>query len=492
MTARRVPRPKDDDAVSTVVGAVLVFSLFATAMVMYSVQTLPQWIADNEQQHMDLVKQRFDSLKGGLDAGSGSLSTTPVSTAVPLAADKVTLLQPVAATGTLGFTTGSTCCSASVTFASNPSLYLVGGQSATTPCSFTAASLPVAACPQLATTQSNIRSLSSLLIGMAASAVPGSGTANGVKVDVADSTAGTPLHVTFLLQENRNAAVAPTTLGGCIATNVQIRTTLTNAAGVATNALLACNVPSSMAAIPTSDPTVVNLLDPSTGFVAALAPLVAPLTLTFSVPVVGAPGGTLTGYYSATWTDTSGLDRTAGVGLAQAFSVSQSGGALQYVGKNQRFPMQTVSYEFGGIVRSQSDGQAMATGPNFQLSGSSSTAIGNLRWTLVRLTASSSGSPTVGGDGQGTATLTRTTTNDVLLTATAAGAPVVALTTPEAAGWKAYLTDQMQLAGITNCAATNPTTTSLAWSLTTCQVAGVTITSWIVHLTLVDAQVTVT
>ncbi|HLF16721.1 MAG TPA: hypothetical protein VI796_04735, partial [Candidatus Thermoplasmatota archaeon] len=127
MKANRAPRLRQaDEAVSSVVAAVLLFALFTTAFALWTLTTLPQWIADREERHMETVKERFDTLKAGLDAVSGTGSTAPVSAPIPLAAEKVALLQRSPATGRLAFVDG---LSATASFTS-PELFLVGGQAA--------------------------------------------------------------------------------------------------------------------------------------------------------------------------------------------------------------------------------------------------------------------------------------------------------------------------------------------------------------------------
>jgi hypothetical protein len=94
-------RLADEQAVSSVVAAVLLFALFTTAFTIWTFTTLPQWVADREQAHADKVQQSFSALQAGLDALSASDDNGPSSVAVDLGPSPIALLQPTAAQGEL-------------------------------------------------------------------------------------------------------------------------------------------------------------------------------------------------------------------------------------------------------------------------------------------------------------------------------------------------------------------------------------------------------
>lgn len=474
MKANRFALAKRDEAVSSVVSAVLIFGLFATVSVLYTINTLPEWVADNEQRHMELVKERLDLLKASLDTGSGS--TAPAIATFPLGAEKVALLQPVAASGALSYSSGQ---STAATFTA-PAIFLSGGQVTASPTCVVGAAA-TASCPSLA----SVKSLSGLVVGLATTGVTLAADSAGVQVKVTDAKAQT---VTFKV-EHVGKGIAqslgcPTTSSVTVAP--LLRTSLSVGSGTAIVKLLQCGLD---VTIPSSSPYLVDLLDSSTGVAAALGSLVTPYASVAITSLTAGAGAATGSVFAAVWTDSTGLDRTDGTGLTQtpAFSVSQpSGGALQFKASNQRYPSQTLSYEFGGIVRIQGDGQAIASGPGFNLSATAA-GVGNLRWTLVNL----AGSGSVGGSGDATAQLQRQSSSDILLTDSGGSGTAFTLTTTQGAAWSGYLKDRLKLAGVTGCDPVS-TATTVTWTLNGCKVGSTTITGWIVRLNLVDAKVTVT
>lgn len=83
---------RDDEGVSAVIGAVLIFGLISTGFLVWSINTLPVWIADNEEIRDRQAIEAFSRIKSGLDGLSTTGSPGPISVTVPLGAQEVPLL----------------------------------------------------------------------------------------------------------------------------------------------------------------------------------------------------------------------------------------------------------------------------------------------------------------------------------------------------------------------------------------------------------------
>ncbi len=430
MKANRRALARDDEAVSAVVSAVLIFALFTTVMVMYSVQTLPQWEADNEHNHQLGVVQGLGGLRTSLEGLASRHDPGPVSVAVTLGTPTVPLLQTTPARGTLAATTSGTAAGLIVS-ASFPSaaLFLNDGAAAASP------SQGVSTPP---CSGNCIVALEALLVAFT--------TTNTATATVtATASDGVNPNVVAVLSLSASAATCGT--GNEVAITV----------GPATSTLL-CTTGTALSGYR------VDLLNPLYGFASAAARLKAPFALAFTTGAQAA-GST----YTAVWQDTSGMESTKGTGVSTTFNPTHTGDRLVFSPSYFHYPNQEVSFEGGAVVTAAGGTVAGVTvAPSFTMKSVGGTNY--LRWTLVEMT----GSGSVGGTQDATASLTYVGQTDVLLAASGAS---LTLTTPNAMAWRQFFSDQILVSGAGAVAGGSGTTASL------------TLTSaWLIHLQIIQAS----
>jgi hypothetical protein len=419
----------DERAVSAVVSAVLLFGLFVTVSLVYTLQTLPQWEADNEQNHQRAVREGLSGLKASVEGLSGRNDPGPVSAVLPLGADTVPLLQRDAATGSVSFQSGGNGIAMTTRFASTPGLFSTNGVASATP----SVALTTAPCSGAC-----LQSLSVLVLGLATSGTSGTAT---VDLSFTDSAA-TPATVTATVSFT-------TTPTNCAAVGMELDFTLN---GVAKPLLCGLLTP-----FPASGSYSLDLLDASLGLSPALGRLTAPYSIAFSSGSSGALVVSPT--YAAVWTDANGIEQMRGTGLtASATPIADlTGGRLVFAPLNLHYPSQDLSYEGGGIV---SAGLSMAVDPSFAVQADTASGTGYLRWSYVNL----AGTGSVGGGGDATVKASHASTQDLLLQTT--GATTFTLGTPSAIGWCTFLRDRVVAAGGTLASGTWGSTCATAATYT--------------------------
>lgn len=439
---------RDDGGVSSVVAAVLLFALFSTAFMVYSFQSLPGWEADNEHAAHRAVAGDLQGLKAGLEALSARGDAGPVGATVPLAVPTVAVLQPDPATADLAFLDGGSGLAVTASL-SSPRLHLVDGAAAGAP------DAPIGN-----TVLADIASLDALSVALATASV-GPGDSATLQVAASDGTAAASFTLTHVGSQGATTCAQ----GG------ELRAAVTDALGTTTQTLL-CGPSSTLPSYK------VDVLTPIYGFGAALARLQAPFSLTLSTATTGSASAT--GTYMGAWLDSGGVQRLAGNGQATTFSVDQSGGRLVYAPRYTTFPSEQLAFEGGALLAVQdSTRQAVVADPSFSLEVADGVA--HLGWTLVELDGSGSAS----GPRDATVTLTHRATTDVVLSA---GGGTFTLQTPGAAAWRSFFSDRALLAGIPGQAVAGGTGSTATLTLAT----GGTVTSWVLHLRLVQASVAVT
>lgn len=442
-SAERAHKP--DEAVSSVVAAVLLFALFTTVFVLYSVQTLPEWIGENEQEHQNEVRQHIAGLKAGLDGLSARKDAGPVSSVVQLGPPTVPLLQTTPVGASLSYEPGF---AATATF-DNAALHLVDGAAA-----------GAADADVNGATLSDIQALTALQLKLQSTGVRNSNDLAWVQVTATDGT-----NTVSLRLDHAGKGYLPSV--GCDETDLRVSVVATTT----TDRLLQCGMGDSLPG------NTVDALDPDLGFAAAVAGLTPPLSITLTDG--GQGGGNGIGSYAAVWVDTEGIDQVAGAGSATTYSITQNGGRLVYAPAYQQFPQQLLSWEGGAIVAAQDDQQVVSGDPSFQLTVDGT--VGTLRWTLVQL----AGSGHSAGTGEATVQVTHLASSDVLLTATGA---TFTLTTPEASAWRSFFEDRKLLAGdLTSIEVSGSGNGAVFRLLDTGPVL-----EWRVHLRVIQATVVVT
>lgn len=445
---------QDESAVSAVVGAVLVFALFSTAMTIYAVTTLPDWKADKEQAHQDAVQQAFGGLQADLDALAVRRDVAPVTASIPLEVPQVPLLQSTPARGRLGIADGF---AASFAFPAVPSLFAGDGAAVAAP------TTPFTTPP---CTGLCVEAVQALTLGFATRNVNSQSVA--VTLTVTDSAA-TPATLVATLSH----------LG--VGTNCPVSEIRLAVNGVVQPIL--CTGKD----IGDPDPLRLDLLD-SPLFTSALSRLTTPLQFAFSTSVSGPGTLEATSGYTMVFEDASGLLRVTGTGVpAPAPVPAVDGRRLVFTPSYQSFPSQDLSFEGGAVLVDAGDrSQAMATEPTFAMTVTN--GVGSLSWTLVEL----SGDGGVGGAKDAKVTLTYRSSQDVVLLTPTACNPcsTITLTTPTAYGWGNFLALATLAAGSGPSA--TATTGTAASSLSLASGTGLPVTGgWVLHLRIVQAEVVV-
>jgi len=437
--ARRRPRTAGpDDAVSSVVSAVLVFALFASAFILWTATTLPVWIKDREATHQQEVRAELSGLQAGLDRLASVDERGPITASFPLGAPPVPLVQTAPSTGALAFEDGLAFTAAFT----DPRLHEVDG------------------------------------VGRGLPSVPASGTLGGIEIlaalqvrlttTVGDSAEAWVQAAASDGTDTITARVRHVGSGGseaCAGAALEVRVT---GAGPPTSTILHCGVGTDLT------DQVVDVLDPRVPFAGALARLDPPLDLTFTSGTAGPGGPTVSAHYAARWSDADGRLRVAGDGESDpGFTLDRAGGLVVFRPQNREFVEQAVAWEGGAVIVAQPDGMNVAVAPGFTLGKDGTT--GFLEWTFVDL----DGSGSVQGTGTAQVSVTHVATSETVLSADSA---VFTLVSPHAEAWRAFLGTQVAAAGADATVGGTGDTATLTLGSST---------DWLLRVRLVSAQATV-
>jgi hypothetical protein len=451
----RARRQARDDAVSSVVAGILVFALFTTVFTMWTVTTLPEWIADREQSHARGVQDAFATLSSGLDALSAASDKGPSAVPVKLGPEPVALLQPVAANGELGV---QDTVRAQATF-TGESLRFAGSVAVGEP--------DEDIDEGVGDVLSDVEFLQALVIRLSTDNV---GNADEAWVSVV-ATDGTSTITALITHAGKPNGAGPNE-AGCL--NSELRLEVTSdfppSGPVTSIQALLCELAEDLSGYS------LDLTSNFYPFVDAVERLETPYTLTLTDDAAGG-SASATGSYAAAYLDSSDRDQGAGSGEAVDYTLDQLGTRLAYLPAYQSYANQDVSWELGGVVVAQDDGMAVVSVPAFSLSVDG--GVGSLRWTLVELRGDGAQS----GRGQATVRVEHDQTTDLVLTADGA---LFTLTTPGAAAWRSFLANQVLLADAATDAAVGGTGNTATLSLSSTSVS-----EWTFHLRLVKATVVV-
>lgn len=446
--------PNGEPAVSSVVSAILVFALLMTVSTLWTVTTLPQWIADREEEHARGVQASFAALQSGLEALSAADDAGPSTVPVDLGPRAVPLLQPVAAAGELRVG-GATSAGATFT---GESILLVDG----TPVGDPQEPIAEGAGESIA----GIDDLQALVVLLETTGV-GTGDEAWLEV-VADDGDDT---VTARVTHSGKPTGSGPNEAGCLNSELRLEVTIDIApvaASTSTQALL-CEL---------ADDLTGYALDLSSGvypFADAVARLARPYTLSLTDDADG--GAAASGYYALAYVDSEGQESGVGGGQPTDYAMDVDGLQLVYAPAYREYGDHEVAWDLGGVALVQGDGQAMVVPPAFDLTVADGR--GTLRWTFVELEGEGSRS----GTGQATARLRHERTSEVILSATGAA---FTLGTPAAAAWRSHLAAQVLVAGATADAAVGGTGDTATLTLTATEVA-----EWRIHLRVLHATLEV-
>lgn len=447
--------PRRDDAVSSIVAAVLLFALLTTAATLWTFTTLPLWVAQREQQHGQEVQESFAAMRAGLDSLSAADDDGPSTFPVDLAASPVPFVQRAAAHGDLAVE-GSV--RAQATF-DDERLMAADGAATVAPDEDIAEGA--------GTLLSGVLSVDSLVLLLQTSGVGNDDEAFATVV--ADDGAST---VTAVLTHAGKMGGAGPNVAGCLNSELRLEVTLDidPSAPVTTTQALLCELATDLSGY------TVDLMSPLYDFGGGVGRLQTPFSLRLTDGETGG-GAQATGSYGAAYTDSGGIDRGVGSGQAIDLELDRAGNRLAYEPAYQEFEGPAIGWEMGAVLLSQAEDAGIATAPGFELRVEDGVA--SLTWTLITLDGSGSAS----GTDLASVQVAHDRTQDLVIDC--AGATFT-LTSAHAAAWRAFLEDRILLAGADGEASVGGTGTTATFT-----VGGGTIDRWTIHLRLVDATLAI-
>jgi hypothetical protein len=406
--------PREDPAVSSVVAAVLVFSLVVTASLMYTVNVLPDRIEAREANHQSEVRRALTALQTNLEALSVAGDAGPTAQRFDLAPAPVPFLQR--ATASASMEVQPNLFTASATWPGGTTVHLANGIAVGAP------GQSVPATPTVAS-HSGLASVHSLVVGIVTASVTGNAVASVTLTATSSTTT-----VTAVLRHVANGAQY-----GCTGAALGLNLTVTGRPA-ASQAIL-CGVGAGLGA--SGNPYRVDLMAPLYGVAPALSSLRAPYSMTLTST---SAGSTMTATYALVYLDADGRSRAVGPGQAYTTPLAASGAGVQYRPFPFEYPQQDLFLEGGALVAVQADGQTVVAPPGFRLEEAGGA--GFLTWTLV----SAQGSGSRSGSGPVSVSVAHASTSEVLLQVPAS--VTFTVQTPHAAAWASYFAQTRTAAGL--------------------------------------------
>jgi hypothetical protein len=366
---------RNEDALSEVIGFVLILGIITAAFSLYLVYGVPAQGRENEINHMNEIKDQFVSYKIGVDSlwtnqqvGTAMSISFPLGTAGQTTQGSnsiIPVLQPVGSSGTLGINQRTT----------TPEIFTV---SSTSDIVNTTAMTSDPAIILTSTNQSHIYPVapSRLLINIQTNSKyddphPGSILINGSSWS---ATVNITPNIANCLSYTVNAttyAASSTVKSNCNGVDITI-TVMKNGVKSLDRSVVYSN-------INTSTPYQINLLDPAYGLPSAI---MYPETMTFS--------------------DSNPSNLTVATATAQYAYQTQSNytysvplGSLEYRANNNYWIPQTYYYQMGGVFLSQSDGITYKLPPEITFVNNGN---GNITVNIVALAYDPANSGIVGGN----------------------------------------------------------------------------------------------
>lgn len=436
---------KDEHAVSAVVSAVLLFALFSTAFLVWSVSTLPDWVGDREHNHARATSSGFSRLGAELDALSIGQDA---SLNVDLAPSRVPLLQIAQASGSLAVEPGFRFTAA---FTGEEAFMIGSGMVAD-------AENPMPS----ATAVASIRALQLEYVG------PGTAQ-NGF----GEITAFRDADGDGVLDDDESMAQArigkrsgqDAVLCGQSEAYLELRTGTRGSPELIATHALACN-PSNSATFS------VNLMSADYRFAGLLGRLGDEFAITTRDVDAGTPR------LAMVWTGTDGATRAAGTGVVLDMDLDLEGDRIVFGASYQEYPQSAITFEGGGVINTQAAGSAFAQAPVF--AAVKAGGEGHLRWRLVDL----SGSGAVTGTDAATLRLTKTSVTEFVVKFDAAGGASFGLDTSTPGAWQQLWTDARVLGGFDAA----DMATSTGAGTTSLMLGNI---PWTVHMSVIHADVSV-
>lgn len=431
-----------DDGVSSVVAAVLIFSLMSTASLLWTLNELPDWIEGRESNHAATVQRSFGSMQAGAERLSANGDNGPFSQPLTLAASPIPFVQRGTAQGALSLRDGFAI---EGTF-TNPFLHVQGNGPAGPP------NAP------LSQSMASVDEVEHLFVRYTSSlAVP-----DDLAMVIMTAQDASNTVVVRIIQTDLTTGIYART--ACLGIELRVSVTV----GAATNDhVLVCDVAKSI------NGYTVNLLESRFNLESLLGDLDPGYAISWAS---GGSGDASASSYLGVWTDVAGATQVAGTGVASSYALDKSGASVVYQGRPLHHSQQDLVWEGGALVVAQAQGSAMAINPGLVIDEVGTQ--GFLRWTVVTL----NGTGSVSGTGEGNVLVRHLGTTEIVLTADAAD---FTITTDQPAGWSRFFADAITAGGL-NDVSTTSTATSTSLALETGA-----ITSWTIHLRIIDLAVSV-
>jgi hypothetical protein len=411
---------RDERAVSSVLGAILMFGLLVLTLVLVQTRFVPVWEKQREEDGMMLLAGQAAAIKSDLDRLASNQTSVPLSDPVTLLPQQgFTFFTTKTLPGTATFAPAA--AGTGFSLVSNPLTILQQGGT------------PLYALNEDWTTflvgqsKTNVQDIVHLRLRIN-DPTDADGSLTLTMTNAAGSICYGRLEILVqtLIGSDRNVqisvfgATAPPS-ASCNATPITIH-----------------NEDAKKQTAPAF--TYVDAFDPELQF----GPVMAAATYPLTVSLAGSgtlPNTPVPSSATIVYDDASGT-RVGASGIPTNYNTVFPSGTLSVGRTNNQFPAQTYTVEYGAVILDQPDGSAMAVPPAFHIASSQRQT--GLDWSFAALSGSSN---SVTGGRSATTVFTPTGAR----TALEAVAPQIAFTlsTTHGALWKSYWDQTLQLAGLT-------------------------------------------
>lgn len=446
---RRPGQDAADSGVSSIVAAVLLLALFTTAFTLWSISTLPGWIADREEAHAQGTEEAFRALQASAEALSASDDVGPSSVTVDLGASRVPVLQRVSASGELGMA-GSVRWQADFT---GEGVLVANGATGVLPTE--------AVTDGTGDTLAGVYDLEALVVFLE---TEGLGNKEMTWVDIVATDADGKTVQARFVHETADSGNSDAMTAGCRSGELRLEVTSTTVPAIDYTQALLCSVADRLTGY------TIDLARDFFPFKDGLDGLEAPYTIH-----VEESDGRAQASFGAVYVDSDGASQGVGSGTAGELALDETSAVLGFDPGYQQFAGPGPTWELGGLVLEQADGMAVASS-RFDLAVDGPR--GTLDWTVVVL----GGSDGQAGDGPVSVQVRHASTRDVLLTA---GAADFTVASDHAAAWRSFLEDRVLLAGAEDSATVSGSGTAARLQL------GGAVTEWTIHLRVIRVEVAI-
>lgn len=450
------PVREDEAALSSILGAILLFGLTVSTITTLQVQYVPVWDEKREGQLMDELSGGMQLLQADIAGQVARGIATPMARPLPLAPPSgFSFFTGSTTPGTLEFTPASP--SGLTLDAPRVRLEQVGADLDVL--SETWQAVPETTPPALGLVVPDVASVEHLRVRLSSPHTLGHGERITVRVLDDDGD-----YAGMFVIENRRPA-----------SDYAIVTQVFSASDAVTPLT---QVTGSWKKTTDQDAFYSDALDPQFGFAAVLAAASKPLTLEFTTTMATAAVAL------AIADAATGIGPASGVEVTP-FTHQTAGGRLVAARENQQFPEQRYVLEYGALILEQSDGIVMVAEPDFSVAvagGRTALAFAVPEFVGVPDAVAGSSSARVASAPVGPRADLQAFSREMSFT----------LLTEYAAVWQAYFDETLQAAGLTPgthyTLGPNPTNTGMAL-----QVVGLTndLTTDDVALTFSDATLAI-